>query len=61
MANQKGVIFTAADKWTDPMVALFQDRHYTRVGLWTSIAISRTTVRPHHLFFMLNYFNRLML
>ncbi|EFX89773.1 hypothetical protein DAPPUDRAFT_310184 [Daphnia pulex] len=49
MANQKGVIFTAADKWTDPMVALFQDRHYTRVGLWTSIAISRTTVNDEEI------------
>lgn len=47
MANQKGVTFTATDKWTDPTVGLFKDRHYTRIGLWTSIAISRTTVRKY--------------
>jgi hypothetical protein len=49
MANQKGVTFTATDKWTDPTVALFKERHYTRIGLWTSVAISRTTV-GHFLF-----------
>lgn len=45
MANHKGVTFSVADKWTDPTVALFRERHYTRIGLWTSAAIFRTTVK----------------
>lgn len=44
LANQKGVSFAVSDKWTNPTVALFQDKHYTGIGLWTSLAISKTTV-----------------
>ena len=44
MANQRGVTFSMTDKWTDPTVALLWNKHYTRIGLWTSAAISRTTV-----------------
>lgn len=44
LANHKGVSFAVADKWTDPSIALFQQKHYTRFGLWTSLALSKTTV-----------------
>nr|CAH0111534.1 unnamed protein product [Daphnia galeata] len=44
MANQKGVTFSVSDKWTDPTVALFVGRHFTRIGLWTSVALSRKTI-----------------
>ncbi|XP_057366903.1 uncharacterized protein LOC130687737 [Daphnia carinata] len=49
MANQKGVTFSVTDKWTDPMVALLRERHYTRIGLWTSVAISRTTINDEEI------------
>lgn len=45
LANQKGVSFAVSDKWTDPNVALLQEKHYLRFGQWTSLALSRTTVR----------------
>jgi hypothetical protein len=59
MANQKGVAFSVSDKWTDPTVALFLNKHYTRIGLWTSVAISRTTVRDLTSLFLYyyNYFS----
>ncbi|XP_045031451.1 uncharacterized protein LOC116933281 isoform X2 [Daphnia magna] len=49
MANHKGVTFSVADKWTDPTVALFRERHYTRIGLWTSAAIFRTTINDEEI------------
>ena len=45
LANQKGITFSASDKWTHPTVALLKEKHYTRIGLWTSLAISKTIVK----------------
>ena len=33
-----------SDKWTDPTVAIYLGKHYTRIGIWTSVALSRKTV-----------------
>nr|CAH0099436.1 unnamed protein product [Daphnia galeata] len=44
LANQKGITFSVSDKWTHPTVSLFTEKHYTRIGLWTSLAISKTTI-----------------
>ena len=45
MANQRRVAFSLSDKWTNPNIAVFLEEHYTRFGLWTSLAISKTTVK----------------
>lgn len=44
MANQKGVSFSISDDLTDPRVALFKQKYYARIGLWTSLAVSKTIV-----------------
>lgn len=55
LANQKGITFSANDKWTDPSVALLKEKHYTRIGLWTSLAISKTIVRNKCIHFNLDF------
>ncbi|XP_057375004.1 uncharacterized protein LOC130695960 [Daphnia carinata] len=44
MANQRGITFSASDKWTDPTVALLAEKHLSRFGLWTSLAVSKTII-----------------
>ena len=43
-ANQRGVFYSATDRWTDPYVALHSERHLAQPGQWVNLPICKTTV-----------------